>query len=112
MIFSHLVDLFFNYSSRHPMRKSLFVGLSVFMPAFLFGQNSQSDSQFDAVFRKYTQWFIDFIFYEIPFAEAFKVLWVVLILFGGSINFTFYFRLLIFTVVNTPMRVIKESYRG
>src|SRR5690625_4312805 len=110
MIFSHLVDLFFNYSSRHPMRKSLFVGLSVFMPAFLFGQNSQSDSQFDAVFRKYTQWFIDFIFYEIPFAEEFKVPWVVLILIGGAIYFTFYFRLINFTGVKTAIRVIKGDY--
>lgn len=80
------------------------------MPILLFAQSSSLSDKIDAGFRKYTQWFIDFIFYEIPFTDDFHVPWVVLILIGGAIYFTIYFRMINITGFATAIRVVKGDY--
>src|SRR5690625_240586 len=92
------------------MKRFLFGLLSFLMPVALFAQSSSLSDKIDAEFRKYTQWFIDFVFYEIPFTEDFHVPWVVLILIGGAIYFTFYFKLINFTGFATAIRVVKGDF--
>lgn len=92
------------------MKKFLFSLLSLLTPVILFAQSDNLSDKIDAGFRNYTQWFIDFVFYEIPFSEDFHVPWVVLILIGGAIYFTFYFRMINFTGFATAIRVVKGDF--
>lgn len=64
----------------------------------------------DLIFQKYTSWFIDAIFYEIPFTENFQVPWVVIVLIGGAIYFTIYFKLINLTEFRTAIKVVRGDF--
>ncbi|MCX2679706.1 alanine/glycine:cation symporter family protein [Galbibacter sp. EGI 63066] len=95
------------------MRK---VFLSIFTillssPIALFAQEQQSTSaQIDETFKQYTQWFVDAIFYEIPFTDDFQVPWVLIVLIGGATYFTIYFKLVNITHFKTAIRVTRGRY--
>ena len=65
------------------MNKKLLSLLFLAVPIVTFAQ-STSD-KIDVVFKDYTGWFVDAIFYEIPFSETFQIPWVLIVLVGGSI---------------------------
>lgn len=91
------------------MKKLLLSLFSLLFPTLIFAQNTISD-KVDSFFENYTSWFSDFIFYEIPFSENFEVPWVVIILIGGAVYFTIYFKLINFTEFFTAIRVVKGDY--
>ncbi|RIV67532.1 alanine/glycine:cation symporter family protein [Flagellimonas aequoris] len=91
------------------MKYRLLTLLSFIIPALSFAQESTSE-KIDAVFSSYTGWFVRAIFYEIPFSEQFKIPWVLIVLIGGALYFTFYFKLINFTGFGTAIRVVRGKY--
>lgn len=93
------------------MKKCLLI-LSLFLtPLLIFAQEEQSTSEkIDSVFKKYTNWFVEGIFYEIPFSDTFQIPWVLIVLIGGALYFTIYFKLINITGFATAIRVIRGKY--
>ena len=50
------------------------------MPTILFAQEKGIDEKIDEAFGAYTGWFVDLIFYSIPFTDTIKVPWVLIVL--------------------------------
>src|SRR5699024_1721869 len=92
------------------MKKFLLSLIVLFTPFLVSAEELELSDKVDVVFKKYTQWFVDFMFYEIPFAENFQVPWVVLVLIGGAIYFTIYFKVINFTGFRTAIRVVRGDY--
>lgn len=92
------------------MKKILFLLSFLLLPFTGFSQETSVADKVDGLFRDYTSWFIKAVFYEIPFTEDFRVPWVVLILIGGAIYFTFYFKLINFTGFRLAIRVVRGDY--
>ncbi|MCG2419628.1 alanine:cation symporter family protein [Aequorivita sp. F47161] len=86
---------------------SLFVFLT---PLFTFAQQTSTSHKVDEIFKDYTGWFVDLIFYEIPFSETFQIPWVLIVLIGGATYFTIYFKLINFTGFSTAVRVVRGKY--
>ena len=77
------------------MKKIFLALLSVFSPLMSFANeatNQGLDNQINEVFAKYTGWFVNAIFYQIPITEDAGVPWVVILLLGFATFFTFYFK--------------------
>tara|TARA_R110002096_G_scaffold64789_1_gene157735 strand:+ start:1437 stop:3059 length:1623 start_codon:yes stop_codon:yes gene_type:complete len=86
--------------------------LSIFtlvFPFLTFAQETTSES-IDRVFKDNTGWFVDAIFYEIPFSETYQIPWVLIVLIGGALFFTFYFRFINVTGFRTAIRVVQGKY--
>jgi AGCS family alanine or glycine:cation symporter len=92
------------------MKKQLLSLITFLIPIITFAQNTTASEKIDAIFQKYTGWFVDLIFYEIPFSESFQIPWVLIILIGGAVYFTIYFRLINFTGFGTAIRVVRGKY--
>lgn len=82
--------------------------LSVFIPFINFAQDGAG--VIDEVFKRYTGWFVEFIFYEINFFSYFQIPWVVIILIGGGVYFTLYFKFINITKFRTALRVVSGKY--
>jgi AGCS family alanine or glycine:cation symporter len=90
--------------------KKLFLSVfTLIFPFLTFAQESTSE-KIDAIFKDYTGWFVDAIFYEIPFSETYKIPWVLIVLVGGALFFTFYFRFINITGFRTALRVVQGKY--
>ncbi len=93
------------------MKKYLLTLSSFLTPILIFAQEQQSTSEkIDTVFKKYTNWFVEAIFYEIPFSDTFQIPWVLIVLIGGALYFTIYFKLINITGFATAIRVIRGKY--
>ncbi|MGY8910539.1 MAG: alanine/glycine:cation symporter family protein [Flavobacteriales bacterium] len=90
------------------MNKKLLSLLFLAVPIVTFAQ-STSD-KIDVVFKDYTGWFVEAIFYEIPFSETFQIPWVLIVLVGGALYFTFYFKFINITGFVTAFQVVKGKY--
>ncbi len=91
------------------MKYKLLTLLSFMLPFLSFAQESTSE-KIDAVFSKYTSWFVDAIFYEIPFTDTFQLPWVLIVLVGGALYFTIYFKLINITGFWTAIKVVQGKY--
>ncbi|WP_235297027.1 alanine/glycine:cation symporter family protein [Portibacter marinus] len=69
-----------------------------------------ASERIDAIFSDYTGWFVRGIFYEIPFSENFQIPWVLIVLVGGALFFTFYFKFINFTGVVRSIKVVSGKY--
>ena len=92
------------------MKKYLLLFTTFFLSFLSIAQEAQKVNNLDIAFKKYTGWFVDFIFYEIPFSESFNIPWVLIVLIGGAIYFTFYFRFVNFRHFWTAVKVVKGDY--
>ncbi|MCO5248232.1 MAG: alanine:cation symporter family protein [Chitinophagales bacterium] len=92
------------------MSKKTTTLLFLFLPFFLYAKET-AINQIDEIFRNYTDWFVKFIFYEIPLTPTFKAPWVVLILIGGAIFFTLYFKFINLTGFTTAIQVVRGKYQ-
>ena len=92
------------------MKKILFSLFSIITPLLTFAQEQTTSEQIDETFRNYTSWFVDLIFYEIPFSSEFQIPWVLIVLIGGALYFTAYFKLINFTGFFTAIRVVQGKY--
>ncbi|WP_431136535.1 alanine/glycine:cation symporter family protein [Psychroserpens mesophilus] len=91
------------------MKKCLLSLFATILPLVTFAQETTSE-QIDAVFTKYTGWFVEAIFYEIPFSEDYKIPWVLIVLIGGALFFTIYFRFINITGFRTAIKVVRGQY--
>ncbi|OAD90184.1 D-alanine glycine permease [Aequorivita soesokkakensis] len=92
------------------MKKYLLSLIAFLIPIFTFAQETTASDQIDAAFKQYTGWFVDLIFYEIPFSDSFQIPWVLIVLIGGAVYFTIYFKLINFTGFGTAVRVVRGKY--
>lgn len=92
------------------MKYRLLTFLSLMLPVLSFAQEESTSEKIDAVFSKYTSWFVDAIFYEIPFSEEFQIPWVLIVLVGGALYFTIYFKLINITGFWTAIKVVQGKY--
>ena len=91
------------------MKKLVLLLFSVLFPLLTIAQESTSE-KFDRVFKQYTSWFVDGIFYEIPFSENYNIPWVLIVLIGGAVFFTIYFKFINITGFRTALRVVQGKY--
>ncbi|MDN3725158.1 alanine/glycine:cation symporter family protein [Aequorivita sp. SDUM287046] len=92
------------------MKKSLLSLITFLIPLITFAQETTASENIDAIFQKYTGWFVDLIFYEIPFSESFQIPWVLIVLIGGALYFTIYFKLINITGFAVALRVVRGKY--
>ncbi|HAY87826.1 MAG TPA: D-alanine glycine permease, partial [Bacteroidetes bacterium] len=65
------------------------------------------DQQIDKVFGDLTGWFVDLIFYQIPFSENVSIYWVLFPLILGAGYFTFYFNLINFRKIGVAVNIVR-----
>lgn len=95
------------------MKKQLLALLTLFVPVITFAQDAQElglDQKIDQAFGNATGWFVNFIFYQIPFSENVKVFWVLFPLILGALYFTFYFKLINFRGFFTSINIVRGKY--
>jgi len=92
------------------MKKYLLSLITLLIPIVTFAQEMSASDKIDSIFQKYTGWFVDLIFYEIPFSESFQIPWVLIVLIGGALYFTVYFKLINITGFVTALRVVRGKY--
>jgi len=79
-------------------------------PILTFAQEQSVSDIIDEKFKAYTGWFVDIIFYAIPFTDTVQIPWVLIVLLGGAIYFTLTFRFAQFTLFGTSLKVVAGKY--
>lgn len=95
------------------MKYKLLSLLTFLLPYISLAQESPEmgvDEKIDQVFGNLTGWFVDFIFYQIPFSENVSIYWVLFPLILGAVFFTIYFRFINFTGVWIALKVVMGKY--
>ncbi|MDX1349335.1 MAG: alanine/glycine:cation symporter family protein [Putridiphycobacter sp.] len=85
----------------------LFLGL---FPFLLSAQEKGLDQKIDETFGNWTGWFVDLIFFQIPFTDKIKVPWVLIVLVLGALFFTLYFKFINIRGFSTSINVIRGKY--
>ena len=92
------------------MNKKLLSLLFLATPFFTFGQEKGLDQQIDEAFGNATGWFVDIIFYQIPFSDSVSIYWVLFPLILGALYFTFYFNFINFRGFFTSINIVRGKY--
>ena len=92
------------------MNKKLLSLLFLATPFFTFAQEKGLDQQIDEVFGNATGWFVDIIFYQIPFSDTVGIYWVLFPLILGALYFTFYFNFINFKGFVTSINIVRGKY--
>ena len=91
--------------------KKIYLAILVFLSPFVtIAQDKVIDQLIDEKFGQATGWFVDFIFYQIPFGEDVKVFWVLFPLILGATYFTVYFNFINFRGFLTSINIIRGKY--
>lgn len=90
--------------------KKKYLLLFLFVSSALSLNAASLDEEINGYFAEHTQWFVDLVFYEIPFSESIKVPWVLFVLFTGAVFFTFRFRGINFSQFLTSIRIVRGKY--
>ncbi|TPV35523.1 alanine:cation symporter family protein [Paucihalobacter ruber] len=91
------------------MKRFLLSAFALMLPILNFSQQTTSE-KIDQIFKDYTGWFVEAIFYEIPFSEQYRIPWVLIVLIGGALFFTVYFKFINITGFKTALWVVKGKY--
>ena len=94
------------------MKKKLLSLLLLAIPMLSFAQEKGIDEQIDEVFGSLTGWFVDLIFYQIPFTDTISIYWVLFPLILGALYFTFYFNFINFKGFVTSINIVRGKYDG
>ncbi len=92
------------------MKKKLLSILLLIIPFITFAQEKGIDQRIDEAFGNATGWFVNFIFYQIPFGENIKIYWVLFPLIIGATYFTFYFKFINFRGFFTSINIVRGKY--
>ena len=95
------------------MRNKIFLLITLILPYLTFGQKIVKkglDEQIDEAFGDATGWFVNFIFYQIPFSENIKVFWVLFPLILGALYFTIYFKFINIRGFFTSLKIVGGHY--
>jgi alanine or glycine:cation symporter, AGCS family len=90
--------------------KKLTALMLLFVPIFNFAQEKSIDQKIDETFGNATGWFVDLIFYAIPFSETVNVPWVLIVLIGGAVFFTLYYKLINVRGFGTAISIVRGKY--
>jgi AGCS family alanine or glycine:cation symporter len=101
-----------NIKTNQNMKKVFSLLAMLFLNLNLFAQEQTTTEVIDSVFKKYTGWFVNFIFYEIPFSDTIRVPWVLFVLIGGALYFTITFKFVQFRLFGTAVRTVIGRYDG
>ena len=94
------------------MKKKFLSLLFLAVPFFTIAQEKGLDQQIDEAFGSATGWFVDFIFYQIPFTDTISIYWVLFPLILGAMYFTFYFNFINFRGFFTSIKIVRGKYDG
>ena len=94
------------------MKKKLLSLLLLAIPMLTIAQEKGLDQQIDEAFGNATGWFVDFIFYQIPFTDTISIYWVLFPLILGATYFTFYFNFINFRGFFTSINIVRGKYDG
>jgi AGCS family alanine or glycine:cation symporter len=89
---------------------SLFTLLIPFLTVAQEATEIGLDQKIDQVFGNATGWFVELIFYKIPFTETIQIYWVLFPLILGATYYTFYFNLINFKGFFTSINIIRGKY--
>jgi AGCS family alanine or glycine:cation symporter len=92
------------------MNKKLLSLLFSAVPFLTFAQEKGLDQKIDEVFGNLTGWFVDIIFYQIPFTDTVSIYWVLFPLILGATYFTFYFNFINFRGFITSINIVRGKY--
>ena len=92
------------------MNKKLLSLLFLATPFFTFAQEKGLDQQIDEAFGNATGWFVDIVFYQIPFSDSVSIYWVLFPLILGALYFTFYFNFINFRGFFTSINIVRGKY--
>ncbi len=92
------------------MKKRLLSFLLLAAPLLTFAQEKGLDQQIDEAFGDATGWFVDLIFYQIPFTDTISIYWVLFPLILGATYFTFYFNFINFKGFFTSINIVRGKY--
>ena len=92
------------------MNKKILSLLFTVMPILTFAQEKGLDQKIDEVFGNATGWFVNFIFYQIPFTDDIKIFWVLFPLIIGASYFTIYFKFINFRGFFTSVNIVRGKY--
>jgi AGCS family alanine or glycine:cation symporter len=92
------------------MNKKLLSLLFLATPFFTFAQEKGLDQKIDEAFGNATGWFVDIIFYQIPFSDTVSIYWVLFPLILGALYFTFYFNFINFRGFFTSVNIVRGKY--
>ena len=68
------------------------------------------DEKIDKAFGNATGWFVETIFYAIPFSDTVKIPWVLIVLILGALYFTLYFKFINFRGFFTSIGIVRGKY--
>lgn len=88
----------------------LFTLLAILLPIFNFAQDQSLSEVIDEKFGDYTGWFVNAIFYSIPFTEEISVPWVLIVLVFGAVFFTLYFKFINISGFKTAINIVRGKY--
>ena len=80
------------------------------IPSFFQETKPSLDQQINESFHGATSWFTDAILYEIPFTSSIAIPWVLIVLVGGALYFSFYFKGINFKGFFTAINVVRGKY--
>ncbi|GLR19692.1 alanine/glycine:cation symporter family protein [Portibacter lacus] len=95
------------------MKKKLSALFLLLAPLMLLGQEAAEqgiDEKIDAAFGWATGWFVQGIFYQIPFSENVNIPWVLFPLILGATYFTIYFKLINVRGFFTSINIVRGKY--
>ena len=84
--------------------------LALTAPVFSFAAEKSMSEIIDKKFGDYTDWFVQGIFYEIPFTDSVQVPWVLIVLVLGALFFSIYFGLINITGFRTAINIVRGKY--
>ncbi|MEN8927564.1 MAG: alanine/glycine:cation symporter family protein [Flavobacteriales bacterium] len=70
------------------------------------------DQKIDKVFGNATGWFVEGIFWAIPFTDDIRIPWVLIVLILGALYFTIYFKFISFRGIKTSINIVRGKYDG
>ena len=92
------------------MNKKILSLLFFISPLITFAHEKGLDQQIDEIFGQATGWFVNLIFYQIPFTDDIQIYWVLFPLILGATYFTIYFRFISFRGFMTSIHIVRGKY--
>ena len=94
------------------MKKYLLSIFALLLPLLNFAQVAEKgiDQIIDEKFGWATGWFVEAVFYQIPFTDTISVYWVLFPLILGALYFTFYFNFINFRGFLTSINIVRGKY--
>ena len=95
------------------MKKYLLSFFALLLPFLNFAQDAQEvgiDQKIDKAFGNATGWFVEAVFYQIPFTDTISIYWVLFPLILGAVYFTFYFNFINFRGFLISINIVRGKY--